>query len=375
MAKIEPRAAIRKLQSVMPPSETRSGKLRLDMNENTTGALPHVVRKLRRAISGKGLGTYPEYETARAELAGYFKVSPHELLLTNGVDDAIKLLCDTFVDPGDKLLIPALTFPMYQFFHSVAGGTAVAVQYDSKLRLPLDTVLAALRRRGKRGIRWLAVANPNNPTGTLIPKPDLKAILEAAPGTLVLVDEAYFDYSGATVLPWIRRYSNLVVTRTFSKVHGLAGLRFGLIFASRELTGWMRRAQPVFPVNSLALAAALEAIRHPEAVRRHAQNVRQNRESLCRCLDSLGVPYAASAANFVFACFGKRAPEIARQLAEQGILIRHWSGDSGLEPYFRIAIGTTSETRRLIRALHGLRHLIEPQDGKSPWHGVTNYSP
>jgi histidinol-phosphate aminotransferase len=380
---IEPRPAIRKLQAVRPPSDIRSGKVRLDMNENTAGAPPIVVRSVRCASSGRCLGTYPEYETARTQLAGYFRVSPDELLLTNGVDDAIKLICDTFVDPGDKLLIPALTFPMYQFFHSVAGGDTHSIPYDENLRLPLDRVLTALcstRPPGSAGVspaefRWLALANPNNPTGTTIPKPDLRAILEAATSTLVLVDEAYFDYSGATILPWIRRHSNLVVTRTFSKAYGLAGLRFGLIFACRRSIAWMRRAQPVFPVNSLALAAALEAIRHPEAVRRHAEKARRNRESLCRCLDALGVPHAPSAANFVFACFGKHAPEIARELANQGILVRHWSGDSRLEPYFRIAIGTASETRRLIRALQGLRRLIEPQDAKSAWHGVTNYSP
>lgn len=374
MTGIEPRSVIKKLQSERPPSEDRSGKLRLDMNENTAGA-PAVVAQRLRAINRKELGTYPDYEAARVELARYFKVSPDELLLTNGIDDAIKLICDTFVDPGDTLLVPALTFPMYQFFHSVAGGKVVVVHHDENLRLPLDAMLVALRQPPKRRIRWVALANPNNPTGAIIPEADLKAILKAAPGTLVLVDEAYFDYSGATVLPWIRRYPNLLVTRTFSKAYGLAALRLGLIFARRELAGWMRRAQAVFHVNSLALIAALESTRNPEAVRRHIEDLRRNRARLCQFLDSLGVPYAPSAANFVFACFGKHAPQIARELGEQGILVRHWSGDSRLESYFRIGIGTSSETRRLIRALRELRHLIEPQDPKSAWHALMQYSP
>jgi histidinol-phosphate aminotransferase len=375
MTEIEPRSAIRKLKSQRPPSEDRSGKLRLDMNENTAGAPATVIQRLRRSVTGKGLGTYPEYETARSELASSFKVWPDELLLTNGIDDALKLICDTFVDPGDTLLVPALTFPMYQFFHSVAGGKIAALHCDENLRLPLDGLLAALKRPGRRAVRWLALANPNNPTGTLISKADLKVILEVAPGTLVLVDEAYFDYSGVTVLPWIRRFPNLVVTRTFSKAHGLAGLRLGLIFARRELTAWMRRVQPVFPVNSLALTAALESVRNPNPLRRHVEEIRRNRSVLCECLGSLGVPYAPSAANFVFACLGKHAPQIARRLAEQGILIRHWSGDPLLEPYFRIGIGTASETRRLVRALRGLRQLIEPSDPKTVWRGVTEYSP
>jgi len=261
---------------------------------------------------------------------------------------------------------------MYEFFHSIAGGSVVTLPYDDQLRLPIDRLLAALKPRRKRPVRWLALANPNNPTSTILPKRDLQVILQAAPETLVLVDEAYFDYSGLTVLPWIRRYPNLVVTRTFSKAHGLAALRLGVLFARREVIGWMRRAQPVFPVNSLALSAACESTRDSEGLRRHVEQVRRNRALLCECFDSLGVPYAPSAANFVFACFGKHAVQIARHLRERNILVRHWSGHPRLEPYFRITIGTAAEIRRLIRVLRALRKLIEMQDSQSPWRGASN---
>jgi histidinol-phosphate aminotransferase len=369
---VRPRQAIQQLQAERPPSEDRPGMVRLHLNENTAGAAPAVVRRLRQALEGKWLASYPHYEQARAILATHFGVAGEELLLTNGIDDAIKLICDTFVEPGDRLLIPALTFPMYRFFHALAGGKTAVVHHDAKLRLPLSHVLAALRQRRTR---WLALANPNNPTATLVSRNDLGVLLRAAPRTLVLVDEAYFDFSGKTVLPWIRSFPNLVVARTFSKAYGLAGLRLGLLFAPRQLAQGMRRAQPVFPVNSVALTAALEAVRHPDHLRRHAQHVRQNRARLCRCLDSFGIPYAPSAANFVFACFGPNAGEIARKLAERGILVRHWTGDLHLHPYFRIGIGTSSETGRLIRAFESLRQRIEPQNPEFAWRGVTEYSP
>jgi histidinol-phosphate aminotransferase len=368
----QPRQVILKLRDEHPPSGSRAGKIRLDMNENTRGTAPGVVRNMRRAVTGAQLGTYPEYGVACGELARHFQVSPNELLLTNGIDDAIKLICDTFVDPGDTLLIPALTFTMYQFFQTVAGGKTAVVHHDLKLRLPLDRALEAIRRWRPR---WVALANPNNPTGTLIPQGDLKAILCAAPGTLVLVDEAYFDYSGETMLPWIRRYANLVVARTFSKAYGLAGLRLGVLFARRKLIGWMRRAHAVFPVNSMALAAALGAIRHPEEVERHVRDVRENRARLCECLDSLGVPYGPATGNFVFASFGLNAPQIAKQLNDQDILVRHWNRDPHLRPYFRIGIGTRTENSRLIRALKGFHHLIEPQDRETVWRGAAEYSP
>lgn len=340
------------------------------MNENTVGPPPGVVRAVQRAARGGQLGTYPEYQAARSALARYFGVPAGQLLLTNGIDDGLKLICDTFVDPGDVLLLPDPTFTMYRFFHSVAGGKTVLLSYDRNFRLPLGRLLDALRPKRGRPPRWLVLANPNNPTGTLIPQAELKAMLRSAPGTLVLVDEAYFDYSGETVLPWVSRYPNLVVTRTFSKAHGLAALRLGMIFACQELADCLQRAQPVFPVNALALAGALESIRHPEAVRKHVDRVIRARAFLCRYLDSVEVPYAPSAANFVFASFGENAPEIARRLEKRGILVRHWPHDPRLRRCFRIGIGTMAEMRNFIDALEALRSLITPPEPEGAWREV-----
>lgn len=360
---------IQNLESQGAPPEGRAGKIRLDMNENTAGASPAVVRALRRAAGRRELGTYPEYEAARAALARHFGVSANQLLLTNGIDDGLKLICDTFVEPGDLLLVPAPTFSMYRFFHSVAGGRTVALPYDRNFRLPVGRLLDALQPRRGRPPRWLVLANPNNPTGTLIPKAELKIILRGTAGTLVVIDEAYFDYSGETVLSWVRQYPNLVVTRTFSKAHALAGLRLGMMFACRSLADCLRRAQPVFPVNSLALAAALESIRHPESIRKHVQQVLTARALLCQYLDSLGVLYAPSAANFVFASLGENAPEIARRLEKRRILVRRWS-DPHLRRYFRIGIGTMAEMRTFIDALEGLRGLIQAEDPEEAWREV-----
>ena len=368
---IRPRKAVEHLQKYRPPLEGRAGKLRLDFNENTVGCAPGVVRALRRALNTDWLSRYPEYEEGRAVLAQYFGVSKDEMLLSNGVDDAIKLICDTFVDPGDKLVVPAPTFPIYQFFQNVAGGRTVLVRYDEDLHLPVERILDAINSR----TRWVALANPNNPTGTIIPKGDLRSILEAAPRTLVLVDEAYFDFSGSTVLPWIRKYPNLAVSRTFSKAFGLAGLRIGFLFANRELLGLLRRTHAVFAVNSLALACALEAIQHEDYVRRYAQMVQTNRAMLCRRLDRMGVTYAPSAANFVFIRAGPKAPEIARRLREEDILVRDWSYDPQLKGYLRITLGTSAQTRRLVEEFERSQHLIETRDGARAWRDLMTYSP
>ena len=367
---IRARKAIERLQKYRPPLEGRGGKLRLDFNENTIGCAPEVIRALRRGLSAEGMTRYPEYDECRTILARYFKVKKEELLLTNGTDDAIKMICDAFVDPGDVLLQPSPTFPVYKFFHEVAGGRVARVAYDENFRLPLDNLLSALKKR----TRWLALANPNNPTGTTIPRNDLKAILRAAPNTVVLVDEAYFDFSGETVLPWIRKYSNLIVTRTFSKAFGLAALRMGCIFANQELAELLHRGQNPFAVNSLAMAAACEAIRHEGYVRRYADEVRANRAKFCRLLDAMGIPYVPSSANFILTRVGEHAPDIARRLRGLGILIRDWSYDPHLRGYLRITIGSAAQTRRLVKELHRVENLLDGRDGAKAWKNFVAFS-
>jgi histidinol-phosphate aminotransferase len=356
-----PRKAIQRLKKYRPPQEGRRGKLRLDFNENTVGCAPEVVRALCRAIDPEMLSSYPEYHDARVRLARWFGVKPEETVLANGTDDAIQTLVNTFVDPRDALLVPAPTFPVYEFFHNVAGGRVVRVRYDEHFRWPVEEVVRTLR---KRRIRWVAIANPNNPTGTTVPKAHLRRILEAAPETLVLVDEAYYEFSGETVLPWIRRFPNLVVSRTFSKAFGLAALRMGLLFANAKVAEAIQRGQNPFAVNSLALAAALEAIRHTSRVKRLVAEVLRNREVLSRFLASLGLPYVPSKSNFVLTRVGARAPEIARRLRAEGILVRDWSYDPRLTGCLRFTVGSTAQTRRLIRSLRRYSDLMERRAGE-----------
>lgn len=359
---VRPRRAVERLKPYHPPREGRGGKLRLDFNENTVGCAPQVVRALRNMLNSDWLSRYPEYEEARNKLAAYFGVSPDELLLSNGTDDAIKMVCDTFVGPGDEMVVPAPTFPVYEFFNTVAGGRTRRVRYDEKFRLTAGMLLGAV---GKR-TRWMALANPNNPTGTVVSQRDLRTILRKAPDTLILVDEAYVDFSGQTVLPWIRKYPNLIVTRTFSKAFGLAGLRLGCVLTNAKVAEPMRRSQNPFAVNSLVLACALEAIKHDQYVARYARQVCSSRDRLCRFLDKIGIPYVPSLSNFVLARVGPRASEIALKLRAQDILIRDWSYDPRLQGYLRFTAGSTKQTRRLMQGLSEFQDMMETRNGPGP---------
>jgi histidinol-phosphate aminotransferase len=368
---IRARKAIERLQEYHPPKEGRAEKVRLDFNENTVGCPPGVARALKRAMKPDWFTLYPEYEEARSRLARHFRVSPEELLMTNGVDDAIKLICDTFVEPGDILVTPTPTFAIYQFFHEVAGGAVRLVRYDQDFQISPKRFFRSINRR----VRWVALANPNNPTGTLIPKAHLKVLLREAPDTLILVDEAYFDFSGVTILPWIHRYPNLIVSRTFSKAFGLAALRMGFMFAHRELAGLMKRVHAAYAVNGVAVCAAVEAIQHQDHIRQYAEMIVKNRKEFCRRLESWGISHAPTEANFVLVRVGARAREIAERLRQRGVLVRDWSDNPCLSSYLRITIGDASQMRRLSVELGRLRSMVETLNGPAAWRDLTASSP
>src|SRR5579864_1281549 len=332
------RKAVLGLAPYNAPEEGRAKKLRLDFNENTVGCSPAVLRALSR-ITAKEMAIYPEYQEATKRLARFFGVRPAEMHLTNGIDDALHLIADTFIEDGDSVLVVEPTFDMYRFFAELAGARVIALRYDEEMRFPVDAVIRALRQPPKRCPRVLYIANPNNPTGTLVKREELRRILRAASRTLVLVDEAYFDFSGLTILPWIRRYPNLLVARTFSKSAGLAALRVGCLFGKSEMIAVMRRACTPYPVNTAALVAAEAAIRDTRFLRSYAQEVLRSRTILEEGLVRRGARIYPSSANFVLADFGRRAHRLVVALEKKGILIRE-RHDFPREGFVRISAGT-----------------------------------
>jgi histidinol-phosphate aminotransferase len=340
------RSAVARMRPYHPPLEGRDGKLRLDFNENTTGCSP-LVRKAIRNLASSAISMYPEPESVRRELATFFGVHADELLLTNGTDEALQLIADTFVEPDDTVLLVEPTFAMYRFYSELAGASIQALRYDSAMHFPLQALLTALRKAP----RVFFLANPNNPTGSVLQPAELRRVLKAATKTLLVVDEAYFEFSGITILPWIRRHNNLVVTRTFSKAAGLAGLRLGCIFANRSIAAYFRKVQSPYPVNAAALVAARATISDRSFLRNTLREFRRSRNELERGLTKLGIPFFPSAANFVLLFLGTRAQDVVASLARQGILIRDRSSDFGGAGYVRITFGTLSQTRRVLRQL------------------------
>ncbi len=334
--------------------EGRRDKLRLDMNESMMGCSPRVRAALRR-LSTEEISMYPEREHATAKIARFFGTSPKETVLTAGIDDALRLIADVFIERRRKVLLAEPTFPMYRFHAEQREALIHSLHCDEDMRFPLDAVLHALQQAP--AIFFLA--NPNNPTGTLLRKGELERILTAAERTLVVVDEAYFEFSGVTVLPWIVRRENLVVTRTLSKATGLAGLRIGCIFAHEATAKLFKRAQGPFPVGVASLVAAEAALRDSAFTRQAVEEITRGREILQRGLEAMYVRSFPSAANFVLADFGPRGPEIIRSLERRGILIRDQSASPGRPGFVRITAGTPSQMRRFLRELERVLYRLK----------------
>jgi len=339
------RKAILGRRTYEAPAEGRWGKIRLDFNENTTGCSAAALAALRR-LSGKELAMYPEYQAPTKILARYFGVKPAELLLTNGGDDALRVFFDTFVEPRSQILICEPTFPMYRYYAEIAGARVETSHYSREMEFPLAAVLKALRKRP----RVFILANPNNPTGTLVDKTAIEKILRAASHTAVVLDEAYADFSGVTGVPWIGRHPNLFIAKTFSKAAGLAGLRLGAVIGQRESLALLRRALPPFPVNAAALAACVAAVRECRTIQRYIRQTTQLREWFGGELKRRGVCVFPSAGNFLLVDFGGAGPALFRRLMRGGILIRERSKDLG-PGFARITIGTQRELQAFLRIL------------------------
>ena len=346
---LQPRPAVKKMAPYTPPTGGRAGKLRLDFNENTVGCSPRVVEALQRFLTADALTVYPEYVEAMRELAAFFAVAPGELLMSNGTDEAIQVLINTFVDDSDDVLLLKPSYAMYRFYAEVAGAEVREIEYRARdLAFPLDELLAAIRANTKA----ILIANPNNPTGTGVNVDGIRRILEAASNAAVLIDEAYYEFCGVTALPLLRQYPNLFVSRTFSKVYGMAAMRCGCLFSNVENIRWMHKAQSPYSVNMPAAIAARAAVQDREYVANYVTEVLAARELACDGLRRLGIPFYPSHANFVLFQAGERAIAIRDALRDKGVLIRDRSYE--IPGCVRVTIGTRAQIERFLAELENL---------------------
>ena len=349
---LEAREAVKKLHAYRPPLAGRQG-LRLDFNESTIGCSPRVLAQLR-SLDAETLARYPEREPLESEVGDFLGLDAAQVLLTNGVDEAIHLLCSTYLEPGDEAIIIVPTFAMYAIFAQAEGARLVQVLSGENFAFPLEEVLSRISQR----TRLIAVANPNNPTGVAVACDILLQLARAAPQAAVLVDEAYFEFHQETMLDHTARPSNLFVARTFSKAYGLAGLRLGILAGDAGQMAMVRRSASPYNVNAVALAVLPEALRDQEYVKNYVAEVQHGRGVLERELRTLGLEYWSSRANFVLVRVGPAHAEFIQALRTRGILVRDRNSDPGCEGCVRLTVGSGKDVRTLIDALRGMIETI-----------------
>ncbi len=341
-----PRLRVQAMKEYHPPLGCRSS-LRLDFNENTLACSPRVKQALE-AITTGALTLYPEREPVEAMVAKAVGVEPEQLALTNGVDEAIHVLFETFLEEGDELLLPVPTYTMYEVYVSATDAKAVPVLAGDDLAFPYERLLAAITPKTK----IIAVANPNSPSGTVATREQLLEIARRAPHAILLVDEAYYHFFGETVMDLVGKVPNLMVARTFSKAYGLAGLRLGLLAGPVEMMRWVRRVLSPYSVNSLALACLPPALADTEYLDWYVAEVRAARADFEAALDSEGIRRWPSEANFVLTDIGAQHKEFVHHMRAAGVLVRDRSADLGCLGRVRVTIGTREQMRLAVEALH-----------------------
>ncbi|MBI4178024.1 histidinol-phosphate transaminase [bacterium] len=351
-----PRPELRGLPVYEPGRAAPRGAIKLASNENAYGPSP-AARKAFHHFSA--FERYPDggASSLRRALSRRLRVRPDHLLIGAGSDEIGDLLARAYLRPGDTVVYPKYTFVRY----ALSGRACGAKLVESRVAADFSVDIADLARAVRvRGVRMVCLANPNNPTGAYVGREDLRRILDETPRSAVFVlDEAYFEY--ARLSPdypdgarFLKSHPNLIVLRTFSKIHGLAALRVGYALAHPSLISELHKVRPPFNVNAPAQSAALAALADERRVRRVAARNASERARLQKAMSGLGFTVYPSAGNFLLADVGMNGRRAFRRLAHLGVIVRPLDA-YGLTRHLRVTVGKPSETRRLCRALSRLR--------------------
>jgi histidinol-phosphate aminotransferase len=345
------RAAIRAMPGYTP-GEQVADLVKLNTNEGAFPPSPRVLAALA-AIRDENLRLYPDPTSAplRAAAAQRFGVAPEQVLAGNGSDDCLTILFRGFLEAGERVACPWPTYGLYDTLASIQGAELVRLpfrQTGRRYELPADL--------GSQRAKLVILANPNNPSATLVPVDELRRLADVlADRAILAVDEAYVDFAlgagiDASMLPYLDAHPNLVVLRTFSKSYSLAGARLGLMFAAAPIIEALTKVKDSYNVNALTQALGVAALEDRAYQDEQVRKTLDQRARLEGALGALGCSWPESAANFLLVEIGERAEQIYLALKQQGLLVRWWRAPE-LRTKLRISVGKPDENERLIQTL------------------------
>ncbi|MCL5676350.1 MAG: histidinol-phosphate transaminase [Firmicutes bacterium] len=353
-----PRQALSRLTPYVPGKPLQEVQRELELtdviklasNENPLGPSPLAVEAMQRALAD--LALYPDSanRTLQGTLAESLRVRAEQVLIGNGSDEIFRLVAEAYLEPGLEAVVPAPSFSVYESMVRLAGATPVLVPLKDEA-MDLEGTLAAVTPR----TRVIFLCSPNNPTGRIVPAEGLQVFLDRLPaGVLVLLDEAYGDYVQdqryPDSLPWVREGRPLLVTRTYSKLYGLAGVRLGYGVGPAALLAPMRLARDPFSVNALAQVAGVAALSDQDHRRRSLAMNEAGKALLYQELGRHGLRFVPTEANFVLIHLGLPARRVFQSLLHQGVIVRP-TDSFGLPESIRVTVGTEAQNRRFLDAL------------------------
>ncbi len=324
--------------------------IKLASNENPLGPSPYAIKSIRKRL--KSINRYPEGSAylLKEKLASLMKINTDQIIVGSGSSEIISMVIQAFCEPGEEIIFPSPSFIMYEILAYAFGVRPVQVPLNQDMSYNLEGFLERINEKTK----LLILCNPNNPTGSHIKRKQLERLFENIPERVVILcDEAYIEYVAdpefGSALTWLEK-KHIIVTRTFSKIYGLAALRIGYGIASGEITGILEKIRPPFNTSSIAQESAMAALDDHDFVRKSYENNVKQKRFLEENLKKIGFEVFPSQANFLF-CRYSNASKLCHKLEEAGIIVRPMKG-FGLEDCFlRITIGKPSENRLLIKKL------------------------
>lgn len=331
--------------------------IKLSSNENPLGTSPLALQAMVNEIQ-ENVHHYPEALSPMltAKLARIYHLDPNQFLINNGVDGVLSMIAMAFIEYNDEVVTSQYSFYSYQSVTAHMGGKMILIPQTQDHRFNIDAIIAALTPKTK----IVFLCNPNNPTGTITYRDEFEQLLAAVPENCLLVsDEAYYEFVDDPNYPqtllYLKDHSNLIITRTFSKVMGLAGVRVGYSIAHESITRTIRKVCDPFPVNRVAQAGAFAGLDDQEFLDRSVRTVKQGRDQLYHGLQRMGLKTTPSQTNFVLVDLGIPVDSIYESMLHQGVIVRPL-GPQGLPTCLRITVGTPTQNERVLKVLKMALH-------------------
>lgn len=355
---MKPKKSVEEMQGYFVPMYENDWDIKIDSNENNYGASPKVYEALKNCDI-KDISFYPFYGELSQKIANFYGFNIENIKVTNGADEAIQGIIQTYLEKNETLLTLDVSFEMPVIYTQIQGGKIKRVPFKEKWIFPINEFLEAITT----DVKIIYLASPNNPTGNLIEEKDLKRILKKAQDKVILIDETYANYSGTTYKKYVNEYDNIFITRSFSKDFALAGMRLGCVISNEENIQNLKKVISPFSVNALAMKAGIAAVDDAQYFYNIREEINTSKEDLKNYFEKLNANVYPSNANFLLVDFKEKAEFIYTKLRKENIAVKLFKKGSLLENHLRITIPTKDGVERIKKALEIKPYLVFDMDG------------